>query len=127
MQSSSYYKGLMEQYKKKQETFRAIKAQITALYGPVSEAQTATSDTKKYTDSIIIMGESMDQGSLSSDVEGNLNKVKQNLDTIVEECDKLIKKYTELYNEAQANYNQALAEEKAAAEAAAKAKQQVQV
>ena len=122
MQSSAYYAQLKSEYKKKKEEIQAIRTKVANLTGFVTPCIEEANSTKTYADKIIIMGESMDKGSLSTDVIGNLNKISQNIETILSECDKLISKYTELYNEADRNYNQALAEEEAARRRAAQQK-----
>ena len=113
--SSAYYAQQKAEYKKKIEAFKAIKEKVSGLNSYVT---TCTESTKVYVDQIIILGESMDKGSLSTAVQGNLDKVSQNIETIIEECDKLIGKYQDLYDEAERNYQQALAEEEAARKAA---------
>ena len=116
--SSAYYAQQKAEYKKKIEAFKAIKEKVSGLNSYVTTCTEDVKSTKVYVDQIIILGESMDKGSLSTAVQGNLDKVSQNIETIIEECDKLIGKYQDLYDEAERNYQQALAEEEAARKAA---------
>lgn len=87
------------EYAAKITEFKNAKAAINGLYSPLSECETALTKGEKIVKDLMICGEPMDKGKLSS-TSSALSGISGDFDSIIAECEKLIIEYEKLYQEA---------------------------
>lgn len=93
LQSSSYYKGKIDE-------FVALGESLSALSDDITTCGTSVTKGVTYLGAIIICNEPIDKKVLGNNVAKTLDDISDTLKTLVAECNTKIEDYTDLYNDA---------------------------
>lgn len=87
------------EYAAKITEFKEAKASISGLSDKLSDCTESLTKGENLIKELMICGEPMDKGKLSS-ISSTLTTISSNFDSIIAECDKLIGEYEDLYQKA---------------------------
>ena len=93
LQSSSYYKGKIDE-------FVALGESLSALSDDITTCGTSVTKGVTYLGAIIICNEPIDKNVLGDNVGKTLGDIEDALNTLISECNTKIEDYTDLYNAA---------------------------
>ena len=88
MESSSYYKGKVEQ-------FQTLQKQLSGLNSYIDACDTSVRKCKGYLDDIVICNESIDKGVLEDNAAASIGQVSSSVTSLISECNTKIKYYND--------------------------------
>ena len=93
LQSSSYYKGKIDE-------FVALGKQLSGLSEYITTCSTSVTLGIKYLGEVVICNEPVDKNVLGENVAKTLSDVGEVLNSLISECNDKIEDYTDLYDAA---------------------------